>query len=264
MAHYQDIDAARQKIDTLPALTNGSITRLDEDFLIQYTYNSNAIEGSTLSERDTYLVLKEGLTIPGKPLKHQMEAIGHKKAYEYVRAMAKENTPVSEETIREVHRFVLMHEPEDAGRYRDVNVYIANSDAILASAKNVPEAMRSLLQRYQGWMETAHIVDRIAMFHLEFERVHPFVDGNGRTGRLLMNYELLLHGYPPIDIKNKDKGRYYYCFQAYQGADETDRPMKELVGEYVLHALNERIGIMEQAQEINRERRREQGRERER
>ncbi|MDL2225990.1 Fic family protein [Eubacteriales bacterium OttesenSCG-928-M02] len=255
MALWEKIQEKKAYLDRLPSLSNGSLARLDEDFSLLYNYNSNAIEGSTLTEMETRLVIKEGVGIDGKSTKDQIAAVGHQKAYEYIRQQLKENPMIlSEDLIKKVHAFVLMGEPEDAGQYRTVSVRIGNADVILPSADAVPGRMARLIEQYHTASEDYPVVRTIAWMHLEFESIHPFVDGNGRTGRLILNYELMRMGYPPIDIKRTDAARYYDCFRSYQGPDETPIPMEYMVGEYVLAAIVERIEQVEETLRIRSER----------
>lgn len=247
---FEKIDQLIEKIKTYPPLSPASQERIMEDFMMRYTYNSNAIEGSTLTEQDTYLVLKEDTTIPGKPLRYHMDAIGHRDAFMLVQELAAKGAALTEDVIQGIHSYVLVRSAEDAGQYRSVNVYISGTDVVLPSAQQVPAAMQQLMKRYGDEMQNWHVVKRAAVFHLLFESVHPFVDGNGRTGRLLVNLELMKAGIPPIDIKVTDKGRYYAALQSYQGADEIDLPMIYLVSEYAEAALQEQIMQLEQAQRI--------------
>lgn len=244
---FEKIDALFEKIKQFPPLKQSSLQRILEDFTVSYTYNSNAIEGNTLTERETYLVLKDDISVDGKPLRYQMDAVGHRNAFQYIQKIAEIKQPLSEDTIKEIHKLVLISNAEAGGHYRDVDVYISGTDVILPGAERVPERMCELLEEYNTVMQQWHIVKRIAMFHLLFESVHPFVDGNGRTGRLLMNLDLMKNGYPPIDVKLQDRQRYYYCLQAYQGPDENELPMEQLVSEYLENSLTERLAAVEKA-----------------
>lgn len=248
---FEGIDHLYNAMLSLPPFRTASLERLMDDFTVSYTYNTNAIEGNPLSERETHLVLREGVTIAGKPLRSHLEAVGHSNAFQYVRALAEAHTPISEETILATHRHVLLDNEDARGRYRDVDVYINGADVVLPGAVSVPRHMERLLADYQTALASEHIVRRVAVFHLRFESIHPFLDGNGRTGRLLINHELLLNGYPPIDIKFKDKARYYHCLQSWQGADEDEMPMVYLVEEYLRGALETRIKAMERARDIH-------------
>ena len=206
------IDLKKRELDTRRPLTEGEVARLNEEFIIEYTYNSNAIEGNTLTLRETDLVLK-GLTIDQKPLKDHMEAVGHKEAFEFVTKLVKDNTPISEYIIKQIHYLVLADKKDDRGIYRRIPVRIMGAQHEPVQPYLIEPKMEQLLREFSD--STEHIVTKLARFHIEFEGIHPFIDGNGRTGRLLVNLELMKAGYPPIDIKFTDRIAYYNAFDEY-------------------------------------------------
>ena len=206
------LDRKKRELYHCRPLTAGELARLHEEFAVEYTYNSNAIEGNTLTLRETDLVLR-GLTIDKKPLKDHMEAVGHKEAFDFVSELVKEKVPISEHIIKQIHFLVLADKPEDRGVYRRVPVHIMGAQHEPVQPYLIAPRMEQLLFAYQD--STEHIVTKLARFHIEFEGIHPFIDGNGRTGRLLVNLELMKAGYPPIDIKFADRIAYYDAFDAY-------------------------------------------------
>ncbi|MCD8382795.1 MAG: Fic family protein [Clostridiales bacterium] len=206
------IERKKAELDSKRPLTEGELARLNEEFTVEYTYNSNAIEGNTLTLRETDLVLR-GLTIDKKPLKDHLEAIGHKEAFEFVSELVKDNVPISESVIKQIHYLVLADKKEDRGVYRRVPVHIMGAHHEPVQPYLIQEKMEQLLQDYGKSEE--YIVTKLARFHIEFESIHPFIDGNGRTGRLLVNLELMKAGYPPIDIKFADRVAYYNAFDEY-------------------------------------------------
>lgn len=206
------IDRKKAELDGKRPLTEGEVERLNEEFVVEYTYNSNAIEGNTLTLRETDLVLR-GLTIDKKPLKDHMEAVGHKEAFEYVSELVKNKVPISETIIKQIHFLVLADKKDDRGVYRRVPVRIMGAYHQPVQPYNIETETEKLLQNYLESKE--HIVTKLARFHIEFEGIHPFIDGNGRTGRLLVNLELMKAGYPPIDIKFTDRITYYNAFDEY-------------------------------------------------
>ena len=208
----QQIDRKKIELDGRRPLTAGEVERLNEEFIVEYTYNSNAIEGNTLTLRETDLVLR-GLTIDKKPLKDHMEAVGHKEAFEFVSELVKNNVPISESVIKQIHYLVLADKKEDRGVYRRVPVRIMGAQHEPVQPYLIVPKMEELLRTFLE--STEHIVTKLARFHIEFEGVHPFIDGNGRTGRLLVNLELMKAGYPPIDIKFTDRITYYNAFDEY-------------------------------------------------
>ena len=206
------IHRKKAELDNRRPLTEGEAARLNEEFLVEYTYNSNAIEGNTLTLRETDLVLR-GLTIDRKPLKDHLEAVGHKEAFDFVRELVKDNAPVSERIIKQIHYLVLADKKDDRGVYRRVQVRIMGAQHEPVQPYLIQSKIEQLLQNYTESDED--IITKLARFHIEFEKIHPFIDGNGRTGRLLVNLELMKAGYPPIDIKFTDRIAYYNAFDAY-------------------------------------------------
>lgn len=227
------IDRKKAELDTRRPLTEGEIERFTEEFVVEYTYNSNAIEGNTLTLRETDMVLR-GLTIDQKPLKDHMEAVGHKDAFYFVRDLVKEQTPLSESVIKQIHYLVLAYKKDDRGVYRKVPVRIMGAKHEPVQPYLIQPKMEQLLETYR--ISTEHIISRLAWFHIEFEGIHPFIDGNGRTGRLLVNLELMKAGYPPIDIKFTDRVAYYKAFDEYN-TKHNSRAMEKLFAGY----LNERL-----------------------
>ncbi|GMO02601.1 DNA-binding protein [Lachnoanaerobaculum sp. JCM 36186] len=206
------IDRKKVELDSRRPLTAGEFARLNEEFIVEYTYNSNAIEGNTLTLRETDLVLR-GLTIDSKPLKDHMEAVGHKEAFDFVSELVKDNVPISEGIIKQIHYLVLADKREDRGVYRRVPVRIMGAQHEPVQPYLIKPKMEQLLYNFAA--STEHIVTKLARFHIEFEGIHPFIDGNGRTGRLLVNLELMKSGLPPIDIKFTDRIAYYNAFDEY-------------------------------------------------
>ena len=235
------IDQKKKELDSRRPLTEGEVQRLYEDFMIEYTYNSNAIEGNTLTLRETDMVLR-GLTIDKKPLKDHMEAVGHKEAFWYICGLVKEKAELSEYVIKQIHTLVLADKPHDRGIYRRVPVRIMGAQHTPPQPYLIEAKMSELVLNFNKNSEE-NIVDKLARFHLEFEGIHPFIDGNGRTGRLLVNMELMKAGYPPIDIKFTDRIRYYDAFDAYHIRGDLSE-MAKLFAEYLNARLDEYLKIL--------------------
>ncbi|MCI9475857.1 MAG: Fic family protein [Emergencia sp.] len=236
------IDRKKMELDSRRPLTEGELERLTEEFIIEYTYNSNAIEGNTLTLRETDMVLR-GLTIDRKPLKDHMEAVGHKEAFGFVQDLVKEQAPLSESIIKQIHYLVLADKPQDRGVYRKIPVRIMGTKHEPVQPYLIQSEMEQLLQAYRNSNE--HIISRLARFHIEFERIHPFIDGNGRTGRLLVNLELMKAGYPPIDIKFTDRIFYYNAFDEYHVKHNLGT-MEKLFAGYVNARLDRYLMILEE------------------
>ena len=226
-----DIQRKREKLSEMRPLTQGEIERLAEEFMIDFTYNSNAIEGNTLTLKETALAL-EGMTIDQKPLKDHLEAVGHRDAFLYVQDVAKQELPLSETVIKNIHALVLMNRPDDKGVYRRIPVRIMGAYTDPVQPYMIEPRMAELLSVNEERKSTMTDIERIALFHLEFEGIHPFIDGNGRTGRLILNLDLIRNGYPPINVKFTDRKRYYDAFDAFY-KDNDPTPMTELIAEYI-------------------------------
>lgn len=236
----ESIDRKKAELDSRRPLTEGEVERLTEEFVVEYTYNSNAIEGNTLTLRETDMVLR-GLTIAQKPLKDHMEAVGHKEAFDFVRDLVKDQVPLSEYIIKQIHYLVLADKKDDRGVYRKVPVRIMGAKHEPVQPYLIQPKMEQLLEIYRN--STEHIIPRLAQFHIEFEGIHPFIDGNGRTGRLLVNLELMKAGYPPIDIKFTDRVVYYNAFDEYHVKHNLGA-MEKLFAGYVSERLDNYLAML--------------------
>lgn len=226
-------------------LNETELKRLLDEFIIENTYDSNAIEGNTLTLRETALILQEGLTIAEKPIKDHLEAIGHRDAFEYVMTLADASTPLSERVIKDIHTLVLMNDRLNKGVYRSVPVTILGAIHTPPQPYLVPVQMEQLLADYEGMKRDLHIVEAVTEFHLRFEGVHPFIDGNGRTGRLILNLELIKAGLLPVNIKFADRRKYYDAFDVYHGEAQSAEAMTELITGYEIAELEKRISILQ-------------------
>lgn len=235
------IDKKKIELDSRRPLTEGEVERLTEEFVVEYTYNSNAIEGNTLTLRETDMVLR-GLTIDKKPLKDHMEAVGHKEAFYFVQDLVKEQVVLSESVIKQIHYLVLADKKDDRGVYRRIPVRIMGAQHEPVQPYLIQPQMEQILENYRN--STEHIIPRLARFHMKFEGIHPFIDGNGRTGRLLINLELMKAGYPPIDIKFSDRIAYYNAFDEYYVKHNLGA-MEKLFTGYVNERLDNYLKILE-------------------
>lgn len=237
-----------EKVNKLKAkrpLTAGEVARLNEEFLVEFTYNSNAIEGNTLTLRETDMVLR-GLTIAKKPLKDHIEALGHKEAFTYICNLVTENKPLSENIIKDIHYLVLADKKEDRGKYRKIPVRIMGSAHEPVQPYLIAPKMEQLIADFN--LSKENIITKLARFHIDLESIHPFIDGNGRTGRLLVNLELMKAGYPPIDIKFTDRVKYYEAFDEYHIKGDL-KIMEELFAKYLNERLDTYLSILETKEE---------------
>ena len=236
------IDAKKAQLAKMRPLTEGEVERLREEFMVEFTYNSNAIEGNTLTLKETAMVL-EGMTIDQKPMKDHLEAVGHRDAFMYVQDIATKEIDLTEGVIKNIHSLVLVNRPQDKGVYRAIPVRIMGAYTEPVQPYLIEPKMTELLAVNKEREQTMHIIERIARFHLEFEGIHPFIDGNGRTGRLILNLDLIRNGYPAINVKFTDRKRYYDAFDAYYRDSNADA-MIELIGEYVDKRLDEYFEVL--------------------
>lgn len=241
----------KQELDSLRPLAPSEVKALNDQFSVEYTYNSNAIEGNTLTLRETDLVFR-GLTVDKKPLKDHLDVVGHKEAFDYVSQLVKDKEPLTERVIKQIHFLALGRDVQNRGVYRNVPVYISGAKTQTAEPLLIPEKIQELLKWYQADTRDDFLT-KIALFHLRFESIHPFIDGNGRTGRLLVNLELMKLGYPPIDIKFTDRNAYYNAFDSYA---ETGSPkvMFKLFAKYLTERLRRYIEAVKTAEQVAKQR----------
>ena len=243
MQKIEEIDLINDQIKSFPGLNDGELKRVREHFMVEYTYDSNAIEGSTLTLNETRLILIEGLTIDKKPLKEHLEAIGHRDAFDYIVDISSRNEHLTERIIKNIHSLVLVNDASNKGIYRSVPVEIAGALDTPPDPLFMPEKMSELLDYYLS--SRHHPIVKIAELHILFERIHPFIDGNGRTGRLLLNLELLKHDYLPINIKFRDRALYLSCFKDYALTNNANKFI-EIVADYQLEELTKRLNVIKQ------------------
>lgn len=244
---FEKIEQKRVLLSTLRPLTKGEVERLREEFMVEFTYNSNAIEGNTLTLKETAMAL-EGMTIDQKPLKDHMEAIGHRDAFLFVQDIATKELPLSESIIKQIHSLVLIDRPDDKGVFRRIPVRIMGAFTEPVQPYLIEPKITELLLENKKRNSTMNPIERIALFHLEFEGIHPFIDGNGRTGRLILNLDLIRNGYPPINVKFADRKKYYDAFDEYYKNGKANK-MTELIAGYVNERLDDYLRVLGVADE---------------
>ena len=220
--YFDEVDSLKKELDSKRPIPKETLKSLRESINLEWTYNSNGIEGNTLTLRETQVVL-EGITVGGKSIKEHLEAINHEKAILFLDDLVKDNEPISEWNIKNIHQLILKDiDNENAGRYRKENVTIKGATHIPPDYLKVPELMEKLILTYNTWNEY-HPIIQAALLHGELVKIHPFVDGNGRTSRLLMNLVLLNNGYNPVIIKKESRLKYYEALdKAHTTGDYTD------------------------------------------
>ncbi|MFO7887934.1 MAG: Fic family protein [Eubacteriales bacterium] len=203
------IDSLKEAIDEHRPFSKGLANSLQEKLIVEWTYNSNAIEGNTLTLSETKVVL-EGITIGGKSMVEHLEAINHREAIHFVEDLIANKESLSEWNIKNIHALILKQiDKTNAGKYRSENVVISGAKNIPPKHYEIVDLMQKLIAEYQNEWGEFHAIERATLLHGEFVKIHPFIDGNGRASRLLLNFELMKNGYPPIIIKNEERARYY-------------------------------------------------------
>lgn len=205
---YRKIIEKKLELDRYRPLPNDLINNLGDWFKVELTYSSNAIEGNTLTRRETALVVEKGLTVAGKSLNEHLEANNHAKAIDYIKELSSTpSTPIKENHILTIHRLILEGiDTTNAGRYRSIPVRISGSRVILPNYMKVPTLMKRFIPSLQS--SDLHPVELATFAHYQLVSIHPFSDGNGRTARLLMNLILLQNGYPPAIINKRQRESY--------------------------------------------------------
>jgi Fic family protein len=233
------IAAKNAELDRLRAHAPKGLSNLEHAHDLELTYTSNAIEGNTLTASETMLVVEQGITIGGKPLKDHMEAIDHHDAIRYVRALARRGTALTEMDVRTLHGLVVKRsDPDIAGRYADQGrfVLIETGRRAFPSPAEIP----GLMGDFSAWLSAASDTPETAFAaHRRLVEIHPFNDGNGRTARLLMNLILLRGNYPPVAVRPEDRPAYLHALQQ-PGPERFDRLLLErldaTLGEYLAAA----------------------------
>jgi len=213
------IQKKKKQLDQLRPIPTVILEKLKKQLALEWTYNSNAIEGNTLTLQETRLVLEEGITIKGKPLREHFEAKNHEKAIQYLEKIIQQNFKCTESRIFEIHKLVLDGIEEDvAGRYRNGQIRIIGANFIPPAGHKVPDLMAEFIKEVTIREKKESILSLATFTHHRFVWIHPFFDGNGRTARLLMNLLLMKEGYPPAIILKNDRKKYYDALnQANQG-----------------------------------------------
>lgn len=208
--HLQRIETKQQQLEALRPLPAIALRKIRESLHFEWTYNSNGIEGNSLTLQETKLVILDGMTVKGKSLREHFEAINHQDAILFIEKLAQTNTPLKTADILDVHALVLQKiEREFAGRFRNAGVRIAGANFIPPNALKIDALTDDLLDWLCTEVCMLNPVVKAAIFHHRFVWIHPFFDGNGRTARLLSNLMLLKTGYPPAIILKNDRKKYY-------------------------------------------------------
>lgn len=227
------IDELQKEIKTFRPLKKEELKQLKEYYRVGLTYSSNALEGNSLTETETKIVIEDGITIGGKPLKDHLEAVGHSEAFDLMYRLSKAQD-ITEKDILALHRLFYRKIDEDnAGKYRRVRVFITGSTFKVPPPSKIKSLMKAFMKSVPE-LRQHHPVVYAALLHKEFVEIHPFIDGNGRTARLLMNLALLQHGYPIAIIPPVLRNEYINALERCHQQDE--EPFIQLIATVVLEA----------------------------
>ncbi len=242
---FEKIEEDKRILDSKRPLNNQQIKNLKKYFDVELTYNSNAIEGNTLTMTETKVILEDGLTIgKGKSLKEHLEVINHKEAIDYIDDIVSKGMDISERVIRDLHYIILKSiDNNHAGDYRTSNVLISGSKHRPPESFLVQEQMKTLIDWYNENKEKVHPIGLAAEFHFRFVFIHPFIDGNGRSARLLMNLILMRNGYPITVINTEDRDEYMRALEKASTEGQVDDFIK-LVADAVERSLGTYLYII--------------------
>ena len=235
----RQVATKKAELDRLRPLSGAALAQLQRHYDVELTYTSNAIEGNTLTLRET-----AGITVGGKPLRDHLEAVDHHEAVQWMRALAAGPVPLGEETVRELHRrIVARSQPGIAGLYSTLPRRIAGSPVVFPNPAKLPELMASL----GSWLAAAPAEPAAAFEgHVRLTAIHPFADGNGRTARLLTNLMLIRGGYPPVAVRPVDRTTYLDALERGSLAEDP-RPFQALMHERLDATLAEYLDVLKEA-----------------
>ena len=240
--YFDKVDKLNDELNSKRPISKETLKSLKDSINLEWTYNSNGIEGNTLTLRETQVVL-EGITVGGKSLKEHLEVINHEQAILFLDDLIKNKEPITEWNIKNIHKLVLKEiDNDNAGKYRDENVKIKGATHIPPDYLIVPELMEKLIINYEAWKKY-HPIIRATLLHGELVKIHPFVDGNGRTSRLVMNLSLMNSGYLPVIIKKEKRLEYYNALdKAHTTGNYTD--FVKLVNQLEIEMLNKYLELL--------------------
>ena len=249
-----EIDECYALMKKVRPLSTSELKYFNNEFSISATHNSNAIEGNTFTFDETKLLIEKGIVTGAHSLRESEDIIGYKQAFDFLYESLKEKKLITEDFIKKIHSFVLRGDDE-AGKYRKIQNYVGSLSHIVYTPcppMQVPEKMKAYLEELQAdcrhnaelaekgqfnWVDLFH---NLAKHHIEFENIHPFIDGNGRTGRLLLIYEMISLGLLPVDIRYEERDRYYAAISSYRDKEKySTRPESKTEGMAKLLAESE-------------------------
>lgn len=244
------IEILRQNLTKYTPLTPCELQRLSEEFIIEYVYNSNAINGNTLTLQETALILKEDIVIREKTMREHIEVVGHRDALQYIMELEQQKVPISNDLIKAIHKLLLLDNIKHRGQYRSAATTVLEAKYKLPGYELVPELISRLVNEYNKNINSKDVVENIVLFHLKFLEIHPFVNANKRVARLILNLQLIQAGYPPINIRYQDRKRYYIYLDQYH-LKNNPGPMIDMIIEHIESELEKIEYILKIANNYN-------------
>jgi len=240
-----EIDVLKREIDEYRPLSQHALHELKEYYRIGLTYSSNAIEGNSLSEVETKIVLEEGITIGGKPLKEHLEALGHSEAYEHIYKLAGTKQILEQDILRLHYLLYFRIDPDNAGKYRSKQVFITGTKYIPPKPGDLAVKIDKLVNQISRIRQENHPVEFAALLHKEFVGIHPFIDGNGRCARLLMNLALMQHDYVITIIPPVMRTEYIELVRDAQLNPDKCRPFINFISQMIYESHKEYLRLLE-------------------
>lgn len=241
--NYQDILQKKEQYQAkkmfIPEIT---LQSYEQSFEIEYTHNSTAIEGNTLTLMETKLVLEDGISVGGKNLREIYESVNHQKAYRYVKECIAKKQPLDEKIIKDIHA-LLMQNILVGGVYRSMDVYISGAQHTPPSPNQMYQQIKNFYADLTWKGRELNPIELAAWTHAEFVKIHPFPDGNGRTSRLIMNYQLMANGFPPISIAKENRLSYFNTLETY-AVEGNLHPFADMIAELVEQQLERYLGMI--------------------
>lgn len=231
---------------SIPELT---LTSYEQAFEIEYTHNSTAIEGNTLTLMETKLVLEDGISVGGKSLREIYESVNHQKAYRYIKDCIAKGLHLDEKIVKDIHA-MLMENIMVGGVYRNVDVYISGAQHTPPTPSEMYKQVKNFYSDLLWKVSKLNQIELAAWTHTEFVKIHPFPDGNGRTSRLIMNYQLMTSGFPPISIAKENRLEYFNTLEAY-AIEGNLAPFAEMIAELTDRQLDRYLGMIRQGQSMD-------------
>ncbi len=241
----------QQEIARARPLPEPTLLSMMDDFLIRYAHETTAIEGNTLTLHETQVVLEHGITIGGKTLREHFEVVNIRSAWEWLQDIVRNRTALTEETILTLHRLITQGilGPE-TGRYRTVPVYIRNSMHVPANPVKVPDLMADFIERFRERKVDEHPIRYAARAHIDLAGIHPFIDGNGRVSRMLVNLLLMRDGYPPALYTMTSRGEYMRTLEIAQYRGDIE-PFVRVTAEAIRFMIDRYLHAIEQTRQAD-------------